>query len=229
MRRALILIALVFGLCGLAVGFAVAYYRLPPYHRIHGLITGVSPPAPHTPPGHALWRDAYRQQAEGVRIVMLGDSITRLGNWPALLGRGDIANLGIPGDTSYGVLYRAGDANIPPDAVVFILIGVNDVTQSIPVADTLTNIERIVRALPGRRVYLQSTLFTERPAWNREIQMMVEGQRRLCARLGCTFVDLNGALAPEGALRARYSADGIHLNAAGYAEWAEIIRRHMPE
>ena len=42
MRRAFLLIA--FGLLlGFAAGFAVAYWRLPPYYRIDRLITGAAP------------------------------------------------------------------------------------------------------------------------------------------------------------------------------------------
>ena len=228
MRRALAIIGLGIGLLGFVAGFAVVYYRLPPYHQVHRLISGASPPAPHTPPTYQLWRESYRWPREGVRVVMLGDSITRLGDWHALLGRDDTSNLAIPGDTSYGVLYRAGDGNIPPGSAVFILVGVNDVTRSIPVEDTLANMEQIVRSLAtDRSIYLQSTLFTERAAWNRDIRRMVAGQKQLCARLDCVFVDLNAELAPEGMLLAEYSADGIHLSRAGYARWADIVRRHL--
>lgn len=227
MRRAFLLIA--FGLVlGFAAGFAVAYWRLSPYHRIDRLITGVAPPATNVPPNYALWRDSYRGETSSVQIVMLGDSITRFGNWPALLGQADITNLGIPGDTTDGVLGRLGDGNIPPGSTVFILAGVNDVVRSVPVERTLANLERIVGALaPGRSIYLQSTLFTERAGLNGDIAKIVAGEKAICRRLRCTFVDLNAVLAPQGVLLAEYSADGIHLTAAGYAKWADIVRPYL--
>lgn len=224
MRRICLLIALAVGVAGFASGFAVANWRLPPYYQIERLIPGRN----SIPPGYALWRDSYRLEAGDIQVVMLGDSITRFGNWPGLLGRKDVTNLGIPGDTTDGIIGRLEDGNIPPGSTVFLLAGVNDVVRSVPVERTLANLEQIVGKLaPGRRVYLQSTLFTDRAALNGEIAQLVAGEKAICARLRCTFVDLNAVLAPKGVLLAEYSADGVHLTPAGYARWAGIVQPYL--
>lgn len=224
MRRIYLFIALAMGVAGFAAGFAVAYWRLPPYYRIERMIPGTT----SIPPGYALWRDSYRSEAGGVQVVMLGDSITRFGNWPGLLGRKDVTNLGIPGDTTEGIIGRLEDGNIPQGSTVFLLAGVNDVVRSVPVDSTLANLERIVgRLVPGRRVYLQSTLFTERTELNDGIAQLVAGEKAICARLRCTFVDLNAVLAPKGILLAEYSADGVHLTPVGYARWAGIVQPYL--
>lgn len=226
MRRISLLIALAVGVAGFCAGFGVAYWRVPLYYQIERLIPGKS----IIPPGYSLWRDSYRSEADDVRIVMLGDSITRFGNWPRLLRRKDITNLGIPGDTTEGILGRLEDGNIPPGSTVFLLAGVNDVVRSVPVERTLTNLEQIVGKLaPGRSVYLQSTLFTERAGLNGEIARLVAGEKAICARLRCIFVDLNAVLAPKGVLLTQYSADGVHLTPAAYARWAENIRSRISD
>ena len=45
------------------------------------------------------------------RFVMRGDSITDHGEWNELLGREDVINRGIGGDTTYGVLKRIANLN----------------------------------------------------------------------------------------------------------------------
>jgi len=223
-------LCLSFGLLCFIVGMAAAYYRLPPYRLLTRMISGTPLAQPHTPPAYRLWRDSYRQAKGQGGVVMLGDSITRLGNWPAIFSRPDIINLGIPGDTSYGMVKRLDDGNIPPGSSVFILAGVNDVITSIPIEETIANLDWMVLRLGKRhRVYIQSTIFTDRPGWNAEIARLIAGERALCASgRRCTFIDLNAALAPNGTLPPEHYADGIHLSPAAYAKWGDIVRRYLP-
>ena len=87
------------------------------------------------------------------RVLMLGDSLTAQGEWNAILGEPLVANRGIDGDTSAGVLARIGDdADFRGDAVV-IWIGTNDVLQggaAGPVA------ERIMEAARGKAEILKA-------------------------------------------------------------------------
>ena len=93
-------------------------------------------------------REMFRlDNNESARVLMLGDSLTAQGEWNAMLGEPLVANRGIEGDTSAGVLARIGDdADFGGDAVV-IWIGTNDVLQGQaagPVA------ERIIEAARGK-------------------------------------------------------------------------------
>jgi len=75
-------------------------------------------------------REMFRlDRNTAARVLMLGDSLTAQGEWNAMLGKPLVANRGIDGDTSAGVLARIGDdADFRGDAVV-IWIGTNDVLQ----------------------------------------------------------------------------------------------------
>ena len=89
-------------------------------------------------------REMFRlDRNELAKVLMLGDSLTAQGEWNAMLGEPLVANRGIDGDTSAGVLARIGDdADFRGDTVV-IWIGTNDVLQggsAAPVA------ERIIEA-----------------------------------------------------------------------------------
>lgn len=230
MRRGPLLTTFVIiGLLCFVAGMGAAYYRLAPYRLLTRMISGTPLAQPHTPPAYRLWRDSYREAKGQGGVVMLGDSITRLGNWPAIFKRTDIINLGIPGDTTYGMIKRLDDGNISAGSSVFILAGVNDVITSIPIEETIANLDWMVLRLSKRhRVYVQSTIFTDRPGWNGDIARLIEGERALCAGGRCTFIDLNATLAPQGTLPPQHHADGIHLSPLAYAKWGEIVRRYLP-
>ncbi len=229
-RRIVLVLAVIAALAvAFAAGFSIAATRTPPYRTLLKIMRTVYPAGPLTNPSQMLWRESYRQPVAQSSIVMLGDSITRLGNWPAILGRPDIINLGIPGDTTDGILLRLDDGNIPDGSAVFLMAGVNDVIASARPDQIAANLRKIVERLRIRhRVYLQSTLFTESPALNSDIRTLLEQEKILCRELSCTFIDVNAALAPDGTLRPEYASDGLHLSAAGYAAWAPLLNPHLP-
>ena len=104
-------------------------------------------------------REIFRlDRNEVARVLMLGDSLTAQGEWNAMLGEPLVANRGIDGDTSAGLLARVGDdANFGGDAVV-VWIGTNDVLQGHaagPVA------ERIMEAVRGKAEILKKNLTTK--------------------------------------------------------------------
>ena len=103
-------------------------------------------------------RDMFRlDKNDSARVLILGDSLTAQGEWNAMLGVPLVANRGIDGDTSAGVLARIGDdADFRGDTVV-IWIGINDVLQggsAAPVA------ERIMEAA-RQKAYLKKSFTTE--------------------------------------------------------------------
>ena len=104
-------------------------------------------------------REMFRlDKNASARVLMLGDSLTAQGEWNAMLGEPLVANRGIDGDTSAGVLARmSDDADFRGDAVV-IWIGTNDVLQggaAGPVA------ERIMEAASEKAAKLEKGLTTE--------------------------------------------------------------------
>jgi lysophospholipase L1-like esterase len=96
-------------------------------------------------------REMFRlDRNEAARILMLGDSLTAQGEWNAMLGEPLVANRGIDGDTSAGLLARVGDdADFRGDAVV-IWIGTNDVLQGEAAGAVVENIRKAVAELKGR-------------------------------------------------------------------------------
>jgi len=181
----------------------------------------------------SLW--ATRVDRDRHAVVFLGDSITQ--GWGDDLGGAfpglKVANRGISGDTTRGVLLRLPEdvLALSPAAVV-LLIGTNDLEEGADPSVIAGNIRLILAALrakdPSVPVILcqvfPSSASMRRPADKiREIN-------RLCADL--KRGDANTFLLDTWPLFADAQGDAkpaefpdlLHPNQAGYAKWAAAIR-----
>ncbi len=170
-------------------------------------------------------------------IVFLGNSITDGSDWNELLSEPRAKNRGISGDITYGVLERLDEVIEGQPAKVFILIGVNDISRNIPDSCIIANhqkmVERIKKGSPRTKIYLQTILpvnndFTKFPNhYNKDehIAAVNAAMKELAAREGATLIDLNTAFQDEkGKLKKEFTYDGLHLTAAGYLHWRNILK-----
>jgi lysophospholipase L1-like esterase len=187
-----------------------------------------------------LWKDRramwarQREQDRGA-VVFLGDSITQ--GWGDAMGGAfpgmKVANRGIDGDTSRGVLIRLEDdvLSLKPRAVV-LLIGTNDLEEGATPDTIASNLGLILAALkqhdPGMPIVLcqvfPSSERMRRPAdqikaVNALYLAKVKGDEQVIPldtwRL---FADADGN-APAAEF-----PDLLHPNEAGYARWAAALR-----
>lgn len=169
-------------------------------------------------------------------IIFLGDSITDGCEWDELLANRPIENRGISGDTSEGLLFRLEEIIRSRPSKVFIMIGINDIGQGIPVRTLKANYERILNRFrsdcPQTKVFVQSVLpvgpevAKDRPL--KAVRELNDELRRLCEAEGLTYIDLFPSFVnAEGYLNARYSNDGLHLMGDGYLKWREIIELRL--
>lgn len=163
-------------------------------------------------------------------IVMLGNSITEQINWNELLGRNDIANRGISGDITEGMLFRMDSVLKLRPSLCFFMGGVNDITRRIPYEKTLSNIAEIINILTaeGIETVVQSVLYTEDGFFSSEynnpiITRLNEDLKKLCSEKGVIYMDLNSCMSKNGKLIPEYTLDGLHLNAEGYAVWGKVL------
>jgi lysophospholipase L1-like esterase len=180
------------------------------------------------------WQDAVEtyerlNEARGEReaIVFLGDSHTRrfdLEEWfPGL----PVLNRGIGFDTVLGLEHRfartAGNLRI---AALFVLIGTNDLQYRSP-EETAGRLEALLSGARAGRIIVQA--IPPVAIRNRRLEKGIRPYNDLleamCRRRGFLFLDpWDGFADAEGRLRQEYHRDGLHLNAAGYAIWAERLR-----
>lgn len=225
MKAALLIgvVALVMFVAGVAVG----YYHLPPFEALQDLKRRL-------PFSDALsaFMTQLRNPVSAPDVVMFGDSLTAGGDWPSRFPRVAIANLALNGNSSAGVLNQFVAGTFGKPRLAFLMVGVNDLSEGIPIPLIASHVELIATRLAANGVtpIVQSVLFVS-SARGRELNGRIgtlnEHLREWCGKNQITFIDLNRRLAPDGALPDALSLDGLHLNDKGYELWADVIRPHV--
>lgn len=175
-------------------------------------------------------------------IVFLGNSITDGCEWAELFDNRHIRNRGISGDRSDWLLDRLDPIVAGHPKKVFLMIGTNDLAQGAAPAEVAANVlrllDRFAAESPWTKIYVQSILpvngeeFASGFAHLTKGDEIVETNRllaELCeGRKKVSYIDVHTALADErGLLDERYTNDGLHLLAAGYLVWKEVIRPYV--
>lgn len=159
-------------------------------------------------------------------VIFAGDSQAANGPWAEFYG--EIHNRGIGGDTTSSFLERIGEVLEGKPRKVFLLLGANDLSASVPDAQFLRHYREILARFreesPGTAIHVIgilpiNTTFRERQAFDNA--RVVEANRRLEAMVaefpGVRFLDLAGPLSDEaGELRREFTYDGLHLSTEGY-------------
>ena len=195
------------------------------------MIGAERPTAPPTAPAadnlfYRLLSPVYAALPRHAALVMLGDSITALTDWNALLPSFDVANRGIPGDTTEGVLKRIDSIIAMHPQCVAVMLGVNDLPAGRSVQQISENYTAIVDRLSasGATVIVQSTLATSQSlAWlNASVIDVDRSLGEMCRQSGrCLYLDLNSTLAPSGAIAD--TVDGVHIGPNSYKLWASAL------
>jgi lysophospholipase L1-like esterase len=171
------------------------------------------------------------------KIVFLGNSITEGGNWKRLLKDSTVINRGIAGDNTFGMLARIDEVLALKPASLFILIGTNDLSKKIPVEAIIENIFAIVSQVkagsPKTKIFVQSifpvneTVEKFPTQFNNGSNILIINDQlsRYGERLRYTYVDVYSKLLDDqGRLHKNYTWDGLHLTAAGYQRWVEVLK-----
>jgi lysophospholipase L1-like esterase len=183
------------------------------------------------------WFWTQREKDQG-KVVFVGDSL--IGGWKGpLLAKNfpdlKIANRGIGGDVSRGVLFRFKEdvLDLKPSAIV-ICCGSNDLSCHADPAVTQENIEAIIAQareysatvpivlcqIPPRDVKDAPTKPGAHKDLNERIVKIGEGKEHLAVVDTFTpMADAEGMPIPE-----YFSNDKIHPVAAGYDKWAELLK-----
>ena len=169
-------------------------------------------------------------------VVFLGDSITQ--GWKSLardFPNLKVANRGIGGDISSGVLFRMQRdvLDLHPAAIV-LLIGTNDLGDGSDPADVADNLKQILRAIkkynPRLKVVVckvmprgsnaQSDFAGKIQRLNSLVGRFVQGKANVAiCDTWSPFADAQGQPIPD-----YFNGDRLHLNAAGYAVWQQAAR-----
>ncbi len=187
-----------------------------------------------------LWvqrRSAWAQQVEQHQhaLVFLGDSITQ--GWGDDLGGAfagvKVANRGISGDTTRGMLIRLQDdvLALDPSGVV-MLLGTNDLAEGASPETIAGNVRLIISELEkhdSRMPIILCRVFPSSPSKQRPPEQ-IRAINSLYARVvstdpQVTLLDTWTLFADgEGNAKIEEFPDLLHPNEAGYAKWAAALR-----
>jgi lysophospholipase L1-like esterase len=165
-------------------------------------------------------------------VVFIGDSLTDDAEWEDLFPSLQIANRGIDGDRTDGVLNRLESIYSTSASKAFIMIGINDFSFGTNVNDVFRNYKIIVDKLvdQGMEVYIQSTILAgrQRNAVNKNLMLLNQRLQHLAKQnKSIAYIDLNTSLSQNSLLNEKYTRDGTHLNGDGYAIWKELIKPYI--
>lgn len=166
----------------------------------------------------------------GYDVVFLGDSITERAIWTELFPGIKIANRGIGGDRTDGMLKRLDTVKGTGAKKVFIMADINDIAKGVSVEDIYSNYSSIVQSLKsvGMEVFIQSTLYADRdPLWNKKVTQLNQRLITLAKEQNLTFINLNLKLSKHSKLEKQFSNDGLHINGKAYGLWAEQIKPYI--
>jgi CubicO group peptidase (beta-lactamase class C family)/lysophospholipase L1-like esterase len=204
------------------------------------------------PPTHTYFPHYYNRLLQFMNeapvtpndVVMLGNSITEMGrDWNERLGTAQphLVNRGISGDVTTGVYDRLHQILPGHPAKLFLMIGINDVSQQASVDTIVANIrqivERVQRESPATRLYLQSLLpidesFDRYKGLAGKTDTVPEINRRLealAAEKGIRFINLFPLFTVKGTnvMRRDVTFDGLHLNDEGYKIWVKLLKKEL--
>jgi len=214
----------------------------------------VRPPVPNTailpglaPPFQAK-HEANREVAKqgDAEVLFMGDSITDF--WrnadgpfagkPVLdkhFGHWKVANFGIAGDTTQGVLYRLqnGEGQGFSPRAVMLMIGTNNTARN-TAAEIAEGIGAVVlelqRDFPRAKILLLGVFPRGRPndpvratiaEINRTIAKLHDGERVHYLDIGAQF------LAADGTILADVMSDLLHPGPKGYEIWAQAVKEPL--
>ncbi len=174
------------------------------------------------------------------QIVFFGNSITQAGAWQAYFPDMDVANRGISGDNTEGMLARIGEIVEAKPRKFFIMAGINDISLSRPNRKILKNYREIIRTIKSgslqTQIYIQSVLpinndfarykrllgkESQVESLNQDLRLLALDEDVAFINLYPFFVDDRGKLNPQ------YTSDGLHLTPQAYFLWTSLIRRYI--
>ena len=171
-------------------------------------------------------------------IIFLGDSITEYGQWEELMNHPKVKNRGIAGDTTWGLMRRLKGITSSQPKAIFLMIGINDFlfTDEKEIVENYTKIIQQIKAeTPNSQLFIQSVLPVNSAVKNtvfdnKAIVSLNKSIQEIATKEGLPYLDIHQQLLDNsGVLKAKYTADGVHINGEAYTIWKEIVSPYLSE
>lgn len=216
-------------LIGYGFGGLTVYKQLFPFEYIlyakNALIDGGANSSSPPKPRNSIF-ETFVPHAD---VVMIGDSIVAGAEWRDIFPDIKIVNRGIGGDKTADVLRRIDPIIALKPKKAFLMIGINDVYQSVSIDNIFDNYVKIIGELRsnGVDVYLQSTIECSKSKCGdklKSVRLLNDKLYMYSLAENLSYIDINnGIVSDEDGLLPEYTYDGIHLLGGGYLKWSQAI------
>jgi lysophospholipase L1-like esterase len=173
-------------------------------------------------------------------IVAIGDSLTEGHRWDELDASAEVVNLGLSGDTAMGVYFRLNLLAHAHPNLVFLQVGVNDLSQGHDPLELRKTHQKIWRAIAARAPLAKLVVCSLIPvretkfAWvadylNNGLIRRTNAKLYLAAReANLPFIDLYSPMADSSEeLPDDFTTDGVHLTEAAYKVWESVLKAYL--
>jgi lysophospholipase L1-like esterase len=162
-------------------------------------------------------------------IIFLGNSLTRNFLVDELFPGVTTVNRGINGDDTFGVLGRINEITASQPQKIFIEVGINDLSRSVPVDTIVMNYNMIIKRIksqsPATQIYIQSLLPTRRVIELQYIETINKRLQEISNTENTTYIDLYSHFIRGTELNTKYDCgDGVHLSGDGYLLWRDLVK-----
>ncbi len=181
--------------------------------------------------------EAFSDESKKNKIIFLGDSHVGNGMWEEIFNNSHILNRGIGGDTSFGVLQRVGNITFLEPRKLFIMVGINDLSNHITIEQILDNYKTILdifqKNSPKTEIFVHSTLPINNDIIRNGVKPSIiiefnEGLKKIIEERDLNYIDLYSVFVDnKNHLDKKHAFDGIHLNAEGYMIWKQQIEEFV--
>lgn len=179
----------------------------------------------------------YKKECNSPKIIMLGNSLIRHGNWSNLLNRNDVINRGISGDCLPCMCERLKYLKGLNAKIWFVEGGINDLPSRTP-STLFENYKSIIdfvkseNAIPviNLVVYLSPKAGKTYPSRieYKKINSMISELNTMLIEYAKSnnieYIDLNSIVADKNdVLKDEFTTDGVHLTEKVYDKWSKMI------
>ena len=180
------------------------------------------------------WTNSLRQMNAKADIVFFGDSLTYYGDFSKAFPGKVVCNLGLRGDTIQGMLDRVEQIMLLEPQMVYLMAGINDVSNSTPQHFEITYktlIQNIIYSVPMATLYIQSILPINDKYYsvsinNKQIRDYNQIIKKITNCINVPYLDVHSYLVEDNQLPADFTNDGIHLLPVAYNRWISILKRN---
>lgn len=172
------------------------------------------------------------------QILFIGDSLTEWGNWDKLFPNKNIINFGVADNKTSDILNRIDGVFDYKPSKVFLMMGINDLGENIPVSEINNNYNKVVRKITKQwdnfELFLLGILPVDNTRWtktgltsknisvvNKLISEIAKDYKATFINMTPYFIDNNNNL------DSKLTTDGLHLSIDGYKVWKNIIEDYI--